>query len=133
MLDLFVGGFGALWVPLGSLLGSLEALLGGLLTQKPSKTCGFLRFLKRLFEAPDGLLGLTFFFVQIWAKIAGPIWVLKLALQKKLSSKTGLPKKNTLKNPLKINKSPKKSLRPGPFGEMGPSKKGYFEDAFKIA
>ena len=46
ILDLFVGGFGALWVPLGSLLGSLEALLGGLLTQKPSKTNGFSRFLK---------------------------------------------------------------------------------------
>ena len=46
ILDLFVGGFGALWVPLGSLLGSLEALLGGLRTQKPSKTEGFLRFLK---------------------------------------------------------------------------------------
>ena len=46
ILDLFVGGFGALWVPLGSLLGSLEALLGGLLTQKPSKTDVFFRFLK---------------------------------------------------------------------------------------
>ena len=31
-------GFGALWVPLGSLLGPLEALLGGLWTQKPLKT-----------------------------------------------------------------------------------------------
>ena len=40
-------GFGALWVPLGSLLGPLEALLGGLWTQKPSKTECFLRFLKR--------------------------------------------------------------------------------------
>ena len=46
ILDHYVGGFGALWVPLGSLLGSLEALLGGLRTQKPSKTGGFLRFLK---------------------------------------------------------------------------------------
>ena len=43
---IFFGGFGALWVPLGSLLGALEALLGGLRTQKPSKTGGFLRFLK---------------------------------------------------------------------------------------
>ena len=43
---IFFGGFGALWVPLESLLGSLEALLGGLRTQKPSKTGGFLRFLK---------------------------------------------------------------------------------------
>ena len=30
-------GFGALWLPLGSLLGSLEALLGSLWTQKPEK------------------------------------------------------------------------------------------------
>ena len=54
----FFWGFGALWVPLGSLPGPLEALLGGLWTQKPKKTQGFLRFLKRLFEAPDGPLGL---------------------------------------------------------------------------
>ena len=46
---------------------------------------------------------------------------------------TPCQKNPPLKNPLKINKSPKKSLWPGPFGEMGPSKKGYFEDAFKIA
>ena len=31
-------GFGVLWVPLGSLLGPLEVLLGGLWTQKPLKT-----------------------------------------------------------------------------------------------
>ena len=30
----FFGGFGALWVPLGSLLGPLEALLGGSGPQK---------------------------------------------------------------------------------------------------
>ena len=42
-------GFGALWVPLGSLLGPLEALLGGLWTQKRVKTLGFLRVMKRLF------------------------------------------------------------------------------------
>ena len=35
----------------------LEVFLGGLWTQKRVKTLGFLRFLKRLFEAPDGLLG----------------------------------------------------------------------------
>ena len=29
-----MGGFGALWVPLGSLLGPLEALLGGLKSEK---------------------------------------------------------------------------------------------------
>ena len=42
-------GFGALWVPLGSLLGSLEALLGCLWTQKRVKTKCFLMVLKRLF------------------------------------------------------------------------------------
>ena len=42
-------GFGALWVPLGSLLGSLEALLGCLWTQKRVKTICFLMVLKRLF------------------------------------------------------------------------------------
>ena len=46
------------WGSLGSLIGHLEALLGGLWTQKRVKTEGFLRFLKRLFEAPDGPLGL---------------------------------------------------------------------------
>ena len=46
------------WGSLGSLIGHLEALLGGLWTQKPLKTLGFLRFLKRLFEAPHGPLGL---------------------------------------------------------------------------
>ena len=42
-------GFGALWLPLGSLLGSLEALLGSLWTQKRVKTQCFLMVLKRLF------------------------------------------------------------------------------------
>ena len=42
-------GFGALWLPLGSLLGSLEALLGSLWTQKHVKTKCFLMVLKRLF------------------------------------------------------------------------------------
>ena len=37
----FFGGFGALWVPLGSLLGPLEALLGGLWTPKTLKNSGF--------------------------------------------------------------------------------------------
>ena len=42
-------GFGALWLPLGSLLGSLEALLGSLWTQKRVKNKCFLMVLKRLF------------------------------------------------------------------------------------
>ena len=46
---LFCWGFGALWVPLGSLLGPLEALLGGLWTQKRVKTKCFLMVLKRQF------------------------------------------------------------------------------------
>ena len=51
----------AFWRSLGvswAALGFLEALLGGLWTQKRVKTQCFLRFLKRLFEAPDGPLGL---------------------------------------------------------------------------
>ena len=64
MLDLFWGGFGALWVPLGSLLGSLEALLGGLRTQKHVKTQCFLMVLKRLF------LGLWSSWWLSWAHLA---------------------------------------------------------------
>ena len=45
----FLEGFGALSGPSGSLLGSLEALLGCLWTQKRVKTFCFLRVLKRLF------------------------------------------------------------------------------------
>ena len=41
-----------------SALGFLEGFLGGLWAQKRVKTHGFLRFLKRLFKAPDGPLGL---------------------------------------------------------------------------
>ena len=50
-----------LWSSLGAswaALGFLEALLGGLWTQKRVKTRGFLRCLKRLFKAHDGPLGL---------------------------------------------------------------------------
>ena len=63
----FFLGFGALWVPLGSLLGPLEALLGGLWTQKLEKNCGFLRFLKmQLFGSLKllmALLGSSCFFL----------------------------------------------------------------------
>ena len=46
-------------MPLGSLLGPLEALLGGLWTQKPSKTKSFLRFLKmQLFGSLKVLMAL---------------------------------------------------------------------------
>ena len=50
-----------------SALGFLEGLLGGLWAQKRVKTHGFLRFLKRLFKAPDGPLGLIL--PPLW-----PIW-----------------------------------------------------------
>ena len=59
---------------LGSLLGPLEALLGGLWTQKRVKTKCFLRVLKRLFfgfEAPDGPLGLIL--AASWANLV-PKW-----------------------------------------------------------
>ena len=58
---LFGRFFSGLWSSLGAswaALGFLEGLLGGLWTQKRVKTHGFLRFLKRLFKAPDGPLGL---------------------------------------------------------------------------
>ena len=61
-------------MPLGSLLGPLEALLGGLWTQKCVKTLSFLRVLKRLFfgfEAPDGPLGLIL--AASWANLV-PKW-----------------------------------------------------------
>ena len=84
MFFIFSLGFGALWVPLGSLLGPLEALLGGLWTQKRVKTLGFLRFLKRLFKAHDGPLGLILVSLVnlfwILCKNPGPFWVSKLAL-----------------------------------------------------
>ena len=41
IFESFVGGFGDLWVCLGSLFGSLEVFLGGLLIQKTIKNCGF--------------------------------------------------------------------------------------------
>ena len=40
-LDFVFSGFGALWVPLGSLLGFFEAILGGLGPQKPWKNIDF--------------------------------------------------------------------------------------------
>ena len=58
----FFAGFGALWVPLGSLLGPLEALLGGLWTQKTLKNQQLFKVFENaafwLFEALDGPLGL---------------------------------------------------------------------------
>ena len=57
----FFGGFGALWVPLGSPLGPLEALLGGLWTPKTCKNWCFKVFENvtfLVFGALDGPLGL---------------------------------------------------------------------------
>ena len=68
-----------LWSSLGAswaALGFLEALLGGLWTQKRVKTRGFLRCLKRLFKAHDGPLGLILpslaDLVPKWAPIKCP-------------------------------------------------------------
>ena len=78
----------AFWRSLGvswAALGFLEALLGGLWTQKRVKTQCFLRFLKRLFKAHDGPLG--FILVSLvnlfWilCKNPGPFWVSKLGLR----------------------------------------------------
>ena len=66
---------GASWAA----LGFLEALLGGLWTQKRVKTRGFLRCLKRLFKAHDGPLGLILVSLVnifgILCKNPGPFWV----------------------------------------------------------
>ena len=77
----------AFWRSLGvswAALGFLEALLGGLWTQKRVKTRGFLRFLKRLFKAHDGPLGLILVTLvnifRILCKNPGPFCVSKLAL-----------------------------------------------------
>ena len=71
---------GASWAA----LGFLEGLLGGLWTQKRVKTRGFLRFLKRLFKAHDGPLGLILVSLVnlfgILCKNPGPFWVSKLNL-----------------------------------------------------
>ena len=71
-----------LWSSLGAswaALGFLEALLGGLWTQKRVKTRGFLRCLKRLFKAHDGPLGLILVSLVnlfgILCKNPGPFWV----------------------------------------------------------
>ena len=76
-----------LWSSLGAswaALGFLEALLGGLWTQKRVKTRGFLRFLKRLFKAHDGPLGLILVSLVnlfgFFCKNPGPFWVPKLNL-----------------------------------------------------
>ena len=61
----------SLWVSLGSLLGPLEVLLGGLWIQKHLKNLKFFKVFENaafwLFEAPDGSLGLIL--PPLW-----PIW-----------------------------------------------------------
>ena len=78
--------FSGLWRSLGAswaALGFLEALLGGLWTQKRVKTRGFLRCLKRLFKAHDGPLGLILVSLVnlfgILCKNPGPFWVPKVS------------------------------------------------------
>ena len=83
----------AFWSSLGvswAALGFLEGLLGGLWTQKRVKTRSFLRFLKRLFKAHDGPLGLILVSLVnlfwILCKSAGPKCVSKLPLNLFLTS-----------------------------------------------
>ena len=78
--------FSGLWSSLGAswaALGFLEALLGGLWTQKRIKTRSFLRCLTRLFKAHDGPLGLRLVSLVnlfwILCKTPGPKRVPKLA------------------------------------------------------
>ena len=59
---LFCWGFGTLWVPLGSLLGPFEALLGGLKSEKmptvPRENHFFINTGFWFYEDPNGPLGL---------------------------------------------------------------------------
>ena len=75
----FLSGFGALWVPLGSLLGLFEAVLGGLGPQKPKKHNVFFEVFAHVgfgvFEALNGSLGLIL--APSWADLA-PKWPPKL-------------------------------------------------------
>ena len=61
-------GFGVLWVPLGSLLGPLEALLGGLKNEKmptvQRENNFFINTVFWLYEAPNCPLGLIL--VPLW-------------------------------------------------------------------
>ena len=79
-VDPFFGGFGALWVPLGSLLGPLEALLGGLKSEKMQTIQRENHFFENVaflvFEALDGPLGLVL--PPSWADLV-PKWAPKLA------------------------------------------------------
>ena len=94
-----------LWSSLGAswaALGFLEALLGGLWTQKRVKTRGFLRCLKRLFKAHDGPLGLILVSLVnlfgIFCKNPGPFWVPKVKrLVFKIALKKGSQKAATKK------------------------------------
>ena len=69
----FESHFGTLWVPLGSLLGPLEALLGGLKSEKmptvPRENHFFINTGLWFFEDPNGPLGLILVPLgQIWSQ-----------------------------------------------------------------
>ena len=76
----FYGGFEALWVPLGSLLGPLEALWGGLWIPKTLKNLCFFKVFETaafwVFQALDGPLGLLL--IPSWADMV-PKWSPKWA------------------------------------------------------
>ena len=70
---LFCWGFGALWVPLGSLLGPFDALLGGLKSEKmptvQRENHFFINTGFWFFEDPNGPLGLILVPLgQIWSQ-----------------------------------------------------------------
>ena len=70
---LFCWGFGALWVPLGRLLGPFEALLGGLKSEKmptvPRENHFFINTGFWFYEDPNGPLGLILVPLgQIWSQ-----------------------------------------------------------------
>ena len=76
----FLLGFGALWVPLGSLLGPPEALLGSPWTPKSLKNKWFFKVFANatfwVFEALDGPLAPIL--APLWPNLV-PKWLLKWA------------------------------------------------------
>ena len=73
ILDPFFWGLGVLWVPLGSLLGPLEVLLGGLKSEKmptvQRENHFFINTGLWFFEDPNGPLGLILVPLgQIWSQ-----------------------------------------------------------------
>ena len=138
----FLLGFGALWVPLGSLLGPPKALLGGSCTPKTFKNW---RFFKVFANATFSVFGvfdvpLGYILAPSWPDLV-PKWIPKWPQKwSKKCSKTG-PKNDPPKSIFWANFGPQngppnwsKSLRRGTaiFGR-GFLKRSWSQDAPKMA